>query len=209
MFYRSLFTPVGNWIPSLQNLGIASVPDPNGGENFGGFVSPVSINPGNWTRSYSKSGYIDPLPPRSNLDILLSNTVTKILFSDISDFGKHVATGVEFASSANAERNVVKVKKEVILAGGALGSPRILLLSGVGPKDVLEAVGIPLVSELPGVGQHLQDHLVGLSLHRFYCVITSHFSKSAPVVWKSQVETAGDLHAVGTNLSVRILYLLL
>ena len=178
MFYCSLFSTVGNWIPSLQNLGITPVLDPNGGENFGGFVSPVSINPRNWTRSYSKSGYIDPLPPRSNLDILLSNTVTKILFSDILASGKHVATGVEFASSASAERRVVKVKKEVILSGGALGSPHILLLSGVGPRDVLEAAGVPLVSELPGVGQHLQDHLVGLSLHRFYCVITSHFSSS-------------------------------
>ena len=50
--------------------------------------------------------------------------------------------------------------KEVILAGGAIGSPQVLMLSGVGPKDVLDAVNIAVNVELPGVGQHLQDHIV-------------------------------------------------
>ena len=54
----------------------------------------------------------------------------------------------------------MNVRREVILAGGSLGSPKILLHSGVGPKDVLDAAGVPLKLELPGVGQHLQDHMV-------------------------------------------------
>lgn len=52
------------------------------------------------------------------------------------------------------------VRKEVILAGGAIGSPHVLLASGVGPRDVLEAAGVQVNVELPGVGQHLQDHIV-------------------------------------------------
>ncbi len=57
----------------------------------------------------------------------------------------------------------MNVRKEVIIAGGAIGSPHILMASGVGPRDVLEAAGVPVNVELPGVGQHLQDHIVRIS----------------------------------------------
>ena len=63
----------------------------------------------------------------------------------------------------------VKVNKEVILSGGAVGSPHVLLHSGVGPKDVLTGAGVPVQIELPGVGQHLQDHIVRGCL--FYCLM--------------------------------------
>jgi len=146
-------------------------------------VSTLSINPTNWTRSYSKSAYIDPLPPRKNLDIMVSATVTRIVFGDKNSAGNVIASAVEFATSANGAKKVVKVNKEVIVTGGALGSPNMLMHSGVGPKDVLDAAGVPLVVELPGVGQHLQDHL------------------AAPVVWESKVETAGDIQASGSDFS--------
>ncbi|KAF8075294.1 hypothetical protein FPV67DRAFT_1476885 [Lyophyllum atratum] len=178
-----MFDVVGDWTPSLEALGIGSAPDYANGKNFGGFVSAVSINPTNWTRSYSKSAYIDPLPPRRNLDILVSKTVTRIVFSDKNSAGDVIATGVEFASSANGAKKMVKVNKEVIVTGGALGSPNILMHSGVGPKDVLDVADVPVVVELPGVGQHLQDHL------------------AASVVWESKVETAGDIQASGSRFS--------
>ncbi|KAF9456271.1 GMC oxidoreductase [Collybia nuda] len=182
--YPGFMLPVvGNWLPSLEATGIASAPDPTGGKNYGGFVAALSINPTNWTRSYSKSAYIDPLPPRKNLDILVSSTVTKIIFDEKSDSASRVATGVEFSSTASGPRKVVNVKKEVIVTGGALGSPHILMHSGVGPKDVLDAAGVPLVSELPGLGQHLQDHMTAL------------------VVWDAKVETAGDIQQSGSEIS--------
>jgi choline dehydrogenase-like flavoprotein len=74
------------------------------------------------------------------------------------------AYAVEYALNGGAETLSVGVKKEVILAGGTIGSPAVLLYSGVGPKDVLDAAGVPVVSELPGVGQHMQDHLVSYSM---------------------------------------------
>jgi choline dehydrogenase len=93
---------------------------------------------------------------------LAEATVTKVGFSDRvrSDANELIANTVEFARESGATRYVVGVEREVILAGGPLGSPKILLHSGVGPVDVLEQVGIDVASELPGVGQHLQDHLV-------------------------------------------------
>ncbi|KAG5651440.1 hypothetical protein H0H81_008644 [Sphagnurus paluster] len=178
-----MLSVVGNWTPSLEAIGIATAADPANGKNFGGFVSAVSINPTNWTRAYSKSAYIDPLPPRSNLDILVSATVTRIIFNGNNTSGDQIASGVEFATSATGTKNTVKVNKEVIVTGGALGSPNVLMHSGVGPKDVLDAAGVPVVVNLPGVGQHLQDHL------------------AAPVVWQSKVETAGDIHASNSAFS--------
>ena len=54
----------------------------------------------------------------------------------------------------------LKAKKEVVISAGAIGSPQILLLSGIGPKAHLQSVGVPVVKDLPGVGQNLQDHLM-------------------------------------------------
>ncbi|KAG6891131.1 hypothetical protein C0992_010426 [Termitomyces sp. T32_za158] len=181
----STYPVVGNWTPSLNAIGIPSSADPAGGKNTGGFVSTVAINPSTWTRSYSKSGYIDPLPPRANLDILVSSTVTRIVFGDKDSNGNIIATGVEFASSASSPKTVIKASKEVILTGGTLGSPNILLHSGIGPKDVLDGAGVALISELPGVGQHLQDHL------------------AASINYEAKVETAGDLQASGSDFSKR------
>ena len=149
----------GDWTPTLANIGVEVQDDAYGGTSWGAYVASSSINPSDWTRSYSRSGYIDPLPPRSNLAILPSATVTRIVF-DTSKANNLTATGVEFASSKDAPRRTINVRKEVILAGGAVGSPHVLLHSGVGPADVLQAAGVDVKLDLPGVGQHLQDHIV-------------------------------------------------
>ena len=154
---------VGNWTSSLETAGVAELTSPNGGVTLGGFITPSSINPANWTRSYSRSAYIDPLPPRSNLDILPEAMVVRLDISDGKDSaGNLYVRSVEYATSPTAPRRTIKVNKEVILSGGPLGSPKILMHSGVGPRDVLEAASVPLKLELPGVGQNLQDHLVNI-----------------------------------------------
>ncbi|KAL1937337.1 hypothetical protein VTO73DRAFT_13850 [Trametes versicolor] len=166
---------VGNWTTTLADIGVAVPNDAYGGENWGGFIATSSINPSNWTRSYSRSAYIDPLPPRSNLAVLPNATVTRIIF-DTSNKSNITATGVEWATSATAARQTIKVNKEVILAGGAIGSPHVLMHSGVGPSDVLKAAGVDVTLDLPGVGQHVQDHI------------------STQVTWKTTAQTANSLH---------------
>jgi choline dehydrogenase-like flavoprotein len=91
------------------------------------------------------------------------NTVTRIIFSGDSTQGNLTATQVEYSTADGAPKKTVNVGKEVILAGGAVGSPQILMLSGVGPQDVLKAAGVNVSLVLPGVGNHLQDHLVRYS----------------------------------------------
>lgn len=178
--YPGFIVPVvGSWTDTLEWIGILSTSDSNGGEDWGAFIATSSINPSNWTRSYSKSAYIDPLPFRPNLSILPNATATRVLFADnnnsTSSSTNLTATGVEWAADANSPRSTVGVNKEVILCGGAINTPQILMLSGIGPQDVLSAAGVPLKLSLPGVGQHLQDHL------------------SAQVVVETTAETAASI----------------
>lgn len=86
---------------------------------------------------------------------MLNSTATRILVSDKA--GKKIAQAVEFVYGD--KKHTVKVSKEVVLAAGAINSPQILLLSGIGPKTELSKVGIQQVHELPGVGRNLQNHV--------------------------------------------------
>ncbi|KAJ9120092.1 hypothetical protein QFC22_002990 [Naganishia vaughanmartiniae] len=156
---------IADWTTVLENIGIVSSPDPNGGQGWGAFVATSSINPTNWTRSYSRSAYIDPLPPRSNLHIVANTRVMKVNTEKNSD-GTVKATGISYATTPNAAWSTVTANKEVILAGGAVGSPHMLLLSGIGPKDQLAQFNIPSVVDLPGVGEHLQDHLASQVIYK-------------------------------------------
>ena len=157
-FLSSTFPQVGEWSESLASIGIPISENMYGGDNWGAEVSTSCINPANWTRSYSRTGYLDPLPDRVNYDVLANAHVTRLIVNNATD--KLTATAVEYTPDGGTTKLTVKVNKEVILASGSVGSPAVLLYSGVGPKDVLADAGVDLVSELPGVGQHLQDHLV-------------------------------------------------
>jgi choline dehydrogenase len=95
--------------------------------------------------------YLDPVRRRKNLTIITKALVCKIILEN------NTATGVCFKNNKDKIFNV-KSKKEVILCAGAVGSPHLLMLSGIGPKDHLKSMGINLKADLPGVGQNLQDH---------------------------------------------------
>ncbi|GAA5906271.1 GMC family oxidoreductase [Sporobolomyces salmoneus] len=149
-FYDSMY----EWIPTLGNMGVESR-DPAGGDGWGAFFATSAINPTNWTRSYAKTGYLDPIDYRTNLVVLTGYQATKIVFDGTT------ATGVEFASSSTSESFTVSAREEVILSAGVIGSPQLLQVSGVGPSDLLTGLGIEVVKDLPGVGWGLTDHLSG------------------------------------------------
>jgi len=153
--YPGFFYPQSEkWIDTLTNLGVATV-DPAGGGNYGSFIaaSAIDATQGNWTRSYSKTAYLDPAENRSNLVVLTGFYVTKINFDGTT------ATGVQFAASATGQTYTVNATSEVILSGGVIGTPHLLQLSGVGDSDLLTSFGIDVVYDLPGVGMHMTDHL--------------------------------------------------
>ncbi|KAL7410465.1 hypothetical protein BDY24DRAFT_399921 [Mrakia frigida] len=147
---------VNNWIPSWKALGFDAI-DGAGGNNRGVSITPSTLNPVNQTRSDSKAGYIDILPPRDNLVILTGFQVTDITWSS-TETEAAVASGVNFQATAAGQVYNVKANKEVILSGGTIGSAQILQLSGVGPSTTLTPLGIDVVVDIP-VGYNLQDHL--------------------------------------------------
>ena len=110
------------------------------------------VNAANATRSYSVTGYLTPNLNRTNLVILTGQQVTKILTSSFLDknVSTLVATGIEYATNSTSMVYEVIIKKEVILSAGTIGSPQLLQLSGVGPKKVLDKLGIKVQKDLPG-----------------------------------------------------------
>ncbi|KAJ1573666.1 hypothetical protein NDA12_006255 [Ustilago hordei] len=157
------YQPVADWVPTLAALGIDHAESPYNGDNQGAFIATSTINPKTWERSFSRNAYIDPIVnKRKNLVVLPNQTVTRIIWdTELNEDGKLRALGVEFAANSAASRVHVTARREVILSAGAIGSPQILQLSGVGCKELLEKNNVTLVKELPGVGQNLQDHLAG------------------------------------------------
>jgi choline dehydrogenase len=97
---------------------------------------------------------------RPNVEVICGAHVTRVILEDRA--GELRAAGVEYRTT-DGETLVARADKEVILSAGAVGSPQILMLSGIGPKGELEAVGVPCELDAPDVGKHLKDHLqVGL-----------------------------------------------
>ncbi len=103
-------------------------------------------------RSGTGEGYVQPSLQRPNFRLEMRALVQRVVIEG----GR--AVGVEYHQ--NGERTLAKANREVILSGGAIGSPQILMLSGVGPADHLREHGIDVELDLPGVGQNLHDHLL-------------------------------------------------
>ncbi|KAJ0285023.1 hypothetical protein COL940_003715 [Colletotrichum noveboracense] len=125
--------------------------DGAGGDN-GLFWFPSSIDPKTYRRSYSRTGHYNGIE-RPTFDVITQHKVRRVLFDGTA------ATGVEFFARDGDTRPVtVKANKEVIIAAGAVHTPQILQLSGIGPKPLLDEAGIPVLLDIPGVGQNFQDH---------------------------------------------------
>jgi choline dehydrogenase len=97
------------------------------------------------------NAYLKPARRRPNLEVRTGVLIHRVLLEG------NRAVGVEYSRGGRTEQ--VRAEREVILAAGSIGSPMLLQLSGIGPAAVLEAAGVPVVHDLPGVGENLQDHL--------------------------------------------------
>ena len=126
-------------------------PDVNGARQEGFGYNQVTQR--NGRRCSTAVGYLRPARERSNVSVATDSHATRILFS-----GKR-ATGVEYLQRGT--RQSAHARGEVILSGGAFGSPQLMLLSGLGPASHLQAQGIPVLADMPGVGANLQDHYNG------------------------------------------------
>ena len=136
------------FIRACNDLGYPTNPDFNGATQDGvGYHQTTTTN---GKRCSTAKGYLHPVMDRPNLRVITGALAQRITFA-----GRR-ATGIDFVHENLP--HTVRARREVILCGGAINSPQLLLLSGVGPQEQLAAHGIELVKHSPGVGQAMQDH---------------------------------------------------
>jgi len=138
------------WVAAAQTAGYPFNPDYNGANQEG--VGYFQLTTRNGRRCSAAVAYLKPIRNRQNL-----NVITHALVSRIELDGKR-ATGLIYRDRSG-QMKTLKVRREIILSGGAINSPQILMLSGIGDPDHLKDNGVEPIHALPGVGKGLQDHL--------------------------------------------------
>ena len=137
------------FLAAAQEAGHPAVRDYNGEQQEG--VGVVQVNQRRGVRSQASRRYLRGIARKDRLTVVTKAFVRRILFEGDR------AVGVEY--ERRGRRGVVRASREVILSAGSLASPKVLMVSGVGPADELERLGIPVVADSPGVGANLQEHV--------------------------------------------------
>ncbi|KAF2227118.1 GMC oxidoreductase [Elsinoe ampelina] len=143
-----------NYILGHRELGAKTPADAAGGDAVGVYAITHCQNPKDATRDSARTAYHDKAAGRSNYKLLTGTRVTKLTSKG------NTITGVEIAAGPDAPRQTILAKKEVIMAAGAIRTPHILKLSGIGDPAELKKFNIPVVAANTAVGQNLQDHVL-------------------------------------------------
>jgi len=140
---------VDAWLKAAVHAGHPWTEDYNSGDQEG--VSNYQMTMKNGLRCSSAAAFLKPVRNRPNLKVFTHALTEKIAIRDGRAVGVRIRNG-----TASIE---LAARREIILSAGAIGSPQILMLSGIGPVETLRKHGIPVIREIPGVGRNLQDHL--------------------------------------------------
>ncbi|KAI0749699.1 GMC oxidoreductase [Daedaleopsis nitida] len=155
--YATAGTP--KFIEACVKNGIPHVPDVNTPTGSLGVTKAMTYITSTGRRANAEFSYLTAeVLARPNLKVIPQAHVTRVLFDTVAVTTPR-AVGVEF-TQPSGDKFQVRARKEVIMSAGAVHTPHILMLSGVGPADHLISHGIPVVADLPGVGSHLMDHVV-------------------------------------------------
>jgi len=147
---RSRFPSTQAFLRACAAQGIAPTPDYNGAEQAGCWPAQVTQRAGE--RCSAAAAYLTPaVRQRPNLQILTQAQCLRLTWEGRRAVGVRISRG--------GQESVVRARGEIILAGGAYGSPQLLMFSGVGAAHDLQALGVAVTHHLPGVGQSLQDHI--------------------------------------------------
>ncbi|OCK80877.1 GMC oxidoreductase [Lepidopterella palustris CBS 459.81] len=145
--------PWSSWVQiALKGIGVNPIAGFLSGVLFGSSYTTNTIQPKTQTRESSQTGFLNPALVRGNVIVYQKTLAKKIVFD-----GNKVATGV--LVDTGGAQYTLSAKREVILSSGAFGSPQLLMVSGIGPAATLQNLGIPVISNLAGVGQNMWDHL--------------------------------------------------
>ncbi|MGB6295861.1 MAG: choline dehydrogenase [Rivularia sp. (in: cyanobacteria)] len=149
--YRNPLSKV--FLKAATEFGLIYNDDFNGIQQEG--VGFYQVNQKNQQRHSAATAYLKPVLSRKNLTVKTNSHVTRILFSGKQVIGLIYQTQIK---NKNIEQEI-QINKELILSAGAINSPQLLMLSGIGCSKHLKSLNIPVLIDLPGVGQNLQDHL--------------------------------------------------
>ncbi|MDX1562050.1 MAG: GMC family oxidoreductase N-terminal domain-containing protein, partial [Gammaproteobacteria bacterium] len=151
------------WRDAAEECGIPKIDEFNRGDNFGNAYFQMTQRRGR--RWSGVRAFLDPVKQRKNLTIMTGAEIAKLELGERG--GRLSADGVVLKNG-----DVVRARREVVLAAGAIGSPQILQQSGVGPGSLLQACGVPVRHDLPGVGENLHDHLQIRTIYRVENTVT-------------------------------------
>lgn len=142
------------WVDTLSALGYPASGDPFSGEFTGGYINAMSIDPETRTRSDAATAYFKPAKDRPNLHVITNSLAEKVIFDTSGDLPRAIAVQLQH----NGKSSILKANKEIILSAGVFGTPKLLELSGIGGKTLLQKYNIPVIVDNPNVGENLQDH---------------------------------------------------
>jgi choline dehydrogenase len=166
------------FIAAGGEAGYPVTPDCNGAQQEG--FGPCDRTTHGGKRWSTARGYLDPVRARPNLTVVTGALALEILFEG------HHATGIAYA--VGGERRTAMADREVILCGGAINSPLLLQLSGIGPAALLQRLGIPVREDLAGVGANLSDHPDIVVQHRCKQPVTLAKKARAPGKWLTGIQ---------------------
>ena len=155
------------WRDAAAEFGIPKIKEFNRGDNFGNAY--FQMNQRRGVRWNATKAYLRPAENRPNLTVLSNVLVEKVELNDSSQRPK--ATGVKIRR-ADKSSTIFKADQEVLLSAGAIGSPQILQLSGIGSSELLGSRNVPMRVDLRGVGENLQDHLQVRSVYQVENTVT-------------------------------------
>ncbi|KAF2496541.1 alcohol oxidase [Lophium mytilinum] len=186
--------PWSSWVQlALKGIGIDPIAGLVSGKLFGSSYTTNTIQASTQTRESSETAFLQPALSKSNLIVYQSTLARKIIFN-----GNKAATGV-LADTSGVEYTL-SAKREVIVSSGVFGSPQLLMVSGVGPAANLQELGIPVISDLPGVGQNMWDHVFMGPSHRVHVHTSSSFASplfAAQATLDYQSKQSGPLTSTG------------
>jgi choline dehydrogenase len=144
----------GYMVGGLNEIGISTIEDFNSGSLLGCQYCSTTINPASELRDSSQTSFLDSAASEglTNLKVFSLTLAKSIVFDEDKN-----ATGV--VAESNLISYTINATKEVIVSAGAFQSPQLLMVSGVGPAEQLQQFDIPVVADLAGVGQNMQDHI--------------------------------------------------
>jgi choline dehydrogenase len=163
------------WRDAAVECGIPKIAEFNRGDNFG--TAYFQMNQRRGRRWSATKAFLRPVQNRANLAVRTGALVERVLIETRDGVKRAVGVSVRFGDAARAAGNVgpsemLRARREVLLAAGAIGSPQILQLSGVGPGALLAEHGVRVVHDVAGVGSNLHDHLQIRSIYKVENTVT-------------------------------------